>query len=137
VTTYWGRTDPSASDQIRAARAADPARPEATAHLIDLTCLQETTNSAQAEAQHFRALAPAYVSTFGALPTAILATTPHVVGLARIFQIATGLQRPAVPVRVVDSVHAAAAFLSMDLAAAMTWVAEVHGHAVGGRCHAS
>jgi hypothetical protein len=126
VSTYWGRTDPRASDRMRAARAADPLRSRALGHLIDLSRLEETTVTARAEAELFRSLAAKYSSTFGPLPTAILVAAPHVIGLARIFQIAAGLQDPSVPVSVVPTPGEAGSFLGLDLTPAMAAIARRH-----------
>lgn len=115
VTGYWGRTDPSASQQVRDARAADPSRKLARAHVIDLSFLEGTTASPASEAETFRGLASSYLLTFGPLPTAVIATTPHIFGLARVFEIAAGVQVPPVPVRAVRSWDEAARFLGLDL----------------------
>jgi hypothetical protein len=119
VTSYWGQVDPKASQRLRDARAADPRRLHARAHLIDLTRLRGTTGTAQSEAETFRVLATSYGGIFGLLPTAVLASTPHVIGLARIFEIVAGLQEPPLPIRVVNTVDEATAFLGVDLAAAV------------------
>lgn len=125
VTTYWGRTNPQVSQEVREARAADPNRTRARGHLIDLSNLEETIWPAQSEAETFRSLGTSYPTIFGPLPTAVLATAAHIVGLARIFQISAGLKDPAVPVRVVGSVEEAAAFLGLELDAAMLEIARV------------
>jgi hypothetical protein len=94
--------------------------------LIDLCGLDETTETARSEADLFRALGAKYSAVFGALPTAVLAATPHVIGLARIFQIAAGLQEPSVPVRVLSTPQEAGAFLGTDLHEAMAEIARLH-----------
>lgn len=126
VSTYWGRTDPRVSQEMRVARAADPNLSRANGHLIDLSRLEETTWTTQSEAETFRSLGAVYGTIFGPLPTAVLATSAHIVGLARVFQISAGLQEERVPVRVVASVEQAATFLGRDLTAAMNEIARIH-----------
>ena len=123
VTAYWGVVDPQASQRVRDARAADPARGLARAHLIDLSQLERTTGTGHSEAETFRALGTVYAATFGTLPTAVLASAPHIYGLARIFETVAGLQQPPVPVRVFRSLGEAAEFLGVDLAEARREIA--------------
>ncbi len=120
VTGYWGRTDPAASRVVREARASDPNRFLARAHLIDLSHSEGTISSASDEAEHFRTLASTYAATFGPLPTAIIAVAPHLFGLARIFEITGSIQSPPLPIRVVRSWAEAAKYLEVDLAEAHT-----------------
>jgi hypothetical protein len=118
VTGYWGVTNPAVSQVLRDARAADPARPLARAHVIDLSFLEGTVVSPSQEAETFRSVASSYAATFGDLPTAVIAATPHVFGLARIFEIVGSLQSPPLPIRALRSWQEAEAFLGLDLTAA-------------------
>jgi hypothetical protein len=124
VTAYWGSVRPEVSSALRESRASDPQLASARAHLIDLSHLEGTETTAQAEAERYRTLATSYGAVFGPLPTVIIASSDHVFGLARIFAIAASVHSPPLPVRIVRSLSEAQATLGIDLAEAQAELAK-------------
>ncbi|HEU5217414.1 MAG TPA: hypothetical protein VFU23_02075 [Gemmatimonadales bacterium] len=115
VSVYWGRTEISDSMSMRAARAADPLRKQARAHVIDLSQLEGTTASPQSESAMFRALGESYVATYGKLPTVIIAARPHMFGQARVFETVATVGSEDMQIGVVRTWAAAAEYLGLDL----------------------
>src|SRR5579862_6360114 len=98
VSVYWGRTKIGESDEMREARAANPARRNACAHVIDLTCMEGTTAAPRTESTRFHDLGMTYFDTYGNLPTVIIASRPHIFGEARIFETVAGSKSPELKV---------------------------------------
>jgi len=116
VSLYWGRTTPEETVAMRRARAADPDRASALAHVIDLTDFEGSTASPAAETSTFSSLGAEYASVYGPLRTVVIAPRAHVFGEARAFEIQATAGVPAAPVRAVLTWEEAERVLEMDLA---------------------
>jgi hypothetical protein len=115
VTSYWGRTSIAEGNAMRQQRAADPARSEARAHIIDLSEFEGTDLSPDSETEIFRALGILYPQTFSDVPTIVVASRPQVFGQARIFETTVGLQPSGPGVKVVRSWKEAEKLVGADL----------------------
>jgi hypothetical protein len=105
----------SESETMREARAADPCRLTARAHVIDLSEHEGTTSPTKEEAAKFRSLGASYAREFGNIPTVLIATLPHIFGEARIFEATALLQEGVGDISVVHSWEEAEAILGMSL----------------------
>ena len=123
VTAYWGRTEIEASHAMREARAADPRRRQARAHVIDMTHHEGTTSPPPTESATFLGLGETYFATYGDLRTVVIASRPHIFGEARIFASVAEGRSPTLNVGVVRSWAEASEYLGIDLGAAQAEVA--------------
>jgi len=89
-------------------------------HIVQaaLTHMEGTTAAPGTESARFYDLGMNYVETYGNLPTAVIASRPHIFGEARIFETVAGGRSPELTVTVVKTWREAAIYLQLDLTAA-------------------